>query len=310
LVALSAAEQLALVGNQWALAKAGVIPLAHFFTTLAGFRNESDRAVLSAITDRLLWIDMHVVDDAMRPAFERRMNEFFTPYFERIGWNRHEEESADDGLRRATILAAMGELAASTEVKEEARNRLERFLREPSSLDPNLASVVVSLAAQNGDAQLFDRYLERKRAAGDDPETEQRFLFGLTAFEPPELVERCLQLCQSDEVRPQDRAHLLARLLGSRSARSAAWEFVQRCWDDLTAGMDPMLQQNVVRGLAQLTYAPVAGQAQSFLASHVTDETRETVAQVSEQLGIDATACQRLAPEMRNVLEGPEPDVE
>ena len=299
---LNPAERLTLVGNQWALLKAGHADASSFLRMVAGFRAESDRAVLSAITERLYWLATHVVDDPAQPAFERFAAACFAPHFAALGWEPRAGESADDRLRRATVIAALGELAGDTAVIAGARERLERYLVDPTSLDPNLASVVVTIAARHGDGALYQRFLERKRAATSDPEEEQRFLFGLTAFEAPELVERSLGLTLSDDVRPQDRAHLFARLLGTPAARAAAWAFVRTRWDELTAGLDPMLQQNIVRALAQLTPAPLAAEVRAFLPQRASDETHETVAQTIEQLEIDSAAVQRLTPALTAAL--------
>jgi puromycin-sensitive aminopeptidase len=294
--ALTAPERLALVGNQWALVKAGRVAIDQFFAMLDGFRAETDRAVLAAITERLYWMSTHLVEDAARPAFERFVDGFFRPHLEALGWQARTAETADDRLRRATAIGALGELAGAGDVAAEAQLRLAAYLEDPRSIDPNLASVVVGIAARSGDAALYERYIERKRAAASDPEDEQRFLFGLTAFERPDLVQRTLGLTVSDEVRPQDRAHLFARLLGARPSRLTAWEFVRDHWDEITQRLDPMLQQNIVRALAQLTPEPAASEVGAFLPPRSTDETRETVSQTIEQLAIDAGVVQRLTP--------------
>jgi puromycin-sensitive aminopeptidase len=294
--ALSAAERLTLIGNQWALVKACKTDIGQFFTVLGGFRAESDRAVLAAICERLYWLGTHVVDDADRPAFEGFVADFLSPHFAALGWDPRPGESADDRLRRATAIAALGELAANAGIIAEANVRLNRYLADPATLDANLASAVVGIAARHGDAALYQRYLDRKRAAANDPEEEQRLLFGLTAFEDPELVQRSLALTLTDEVRPQDRAHLYARLLGTRASRLAAWSFVRDRWNDLAARLDPMLQQNIVRALSQLTVEPAASEVLDFLPARATDETRETVAQTIEQLRIDTAVCRRLTP--------------
>lgn len=299
---LTPAERLTLVGNQWALLKAGHADAGSFLRLVAGLHAESDRAVLSAITERLYWLATHVVDEAAQPAFERFAAAWFAPRFAALGWEPNAGESADDRLRRATTIAALGELANDATVVAEARRRLERYLVDPASVDPNLASALVTIAARHGDAALYERFLERKRAATSDPEEEQRFLFGLTAFEDPALVDRALAMTLSDEVRPQDRAHLFARLLGTRASRTAAWAFVRDRWNDLTAGLDPMLQQNIVRALAQLTPAPLAAEVLAFLPPRASDETRETVAQTLEQLAIDSAAVQRLTPALGAAL--------
>jgi puromycin-sensitive aminopeptidase len=300
--ALTPPERLALVGNQWALVKAGKIAVDQFFAMLSGFRGETDRAVLGAITERLYWTSTHLVEDAARPAFERFAGEFFRPHLDALGWDARAGDSADERLRRATVIGALGELVGAADVAAEAERRLARYLEDPRSIDPNLASVVVSIAARAGDAALYQRYLERKRAAANDPEEEQRFLFGLTAFEHAELVQRTLGLTVSDEVRPQDRAHLFARLLGARPSRLSAWAFVRDRWAEITERLDPMLQQNVIRALAQLTPEPAATEVRTFLPQRANDETRETVSQTVEQLTIDAAVCRRLTPAVSAVL--------
>ncbi len=301
--ALAPQERLDLVGNQWALVKAGRIAVAQFFAMLEGFRNETDRAVLSALTERLYWMSTNLIEEVARTAFERFVAGFYAPQLDQLGWDPRPDDSVDDRQRRATVIGALGDLACLPAVGAEARRRLERYLEDRASLDPNLASVVVGVAGRPGDADLYERYLECKRAAAADPEEEQRFLFGLTAFEDPALVQRTLGLSTTDEVRAQDRAHVIARLLGQRASRMLAWAFVRDRWAEVIGPMDPMLQQTVVRGLAQLTPEPVASEVSAFLPPRATEETRETIAQVVEQLAIDAAACQRLAPMVTAALQ-------
>jgi len=243
-----------------------------------------------------------VVDDAARPTFERFTEAFYRPHFDALGWDARPGDTADDRLRRATVIGALGELGGAAPITAEATRRLATYLEDRRSVDPNLASVIVGVSAREGDGALYERYLERKRAAASDPEEEQRFLFGLTAFERPELVQRTLAVTISDEVRPQDRAHLFARMLGSRASRLAAWRFVRDRWPEITERLDPMLQQNIVRALAQLTPAAAAGEVREFLPARATEETRETVSQTIEQLAIDAAVASRLAPAVTAAL--------
>jgi puromycin-sensitive aminopeptidase len=300
---LSAEERLSLVGNQWVLVKAGIGSAGSFMALLEGFHAEDDRAVLDAVLERLSWLEAHALDDTARPAFARLVERTFRPRLDVLGWEPAAGETADERMKRATVIAALGRLARLDEVRAEARRRLERYLDERSTLDPNLVPVVVGLAARGGDAALYERYLERKRtSATDDPEEEERFLFGLTSFEDAALVERTLALTFTDDVRPQDRAFVLARLLGVCHARLATWRFVRDHWDTRILTMDPMLRQYVIRGMAQLTPAAIADDVGTFLDRHVTDDTRETTAQAREQLRIDAAASRRVAAELTTFL--------
>ncbi len=300
---LAAHERLLLLDNQWALLKAGTVSIEQLLTLLDGYRTESDRAVMSVITDHLGWLSTHAVSDAARWRFERFVGDYYRPQFQALGWEPAPHESADERMKRSAVLGALGGIARDGAVREEARRRLERYLLDRSSLDPNLASVVVGLAARDGDAALYDRYLEHKRDAATDPEEEQRFLLALVAFEAPELIQRTLELAISDDVRAQDRTFLLAGLLGRRAARLTAWTFVRDRWEHLAQLMDPMLLQNLIRALGQLTHEPVATQVREFLAPRAAEETRETIAQVDEHLRIDAATVARLVPALAAALE-------
>lgn len=291
---LAAHERLLLVDNQWALLKAGAVSIDQFLTLLDGYRTETDRAVVAAITDHLGWLSTHAVGDQARERFERYVGAYYRPQFEALGWDPQPGESADERMKRSAVLGALGAIARDPAVRTEARHRLEHYLADRTSLDPNLASVVAGLAARDGDAALYDRYLQHRRSTAADPEEEQRFLLALAAFEVPDLIQRTLALAVSADVRAQDRTFLLAGLLGRRAARAAAWQFVRDRWDDLARLMDPMLLQNLIRALGQLTFEPAATAVRQFLAPRATDETRETIAQVTEHLSIDAVTAARL----------------
>jgi len=297
-------ERLALADNQWALLRAGKVSVADYLRLLEGYRDETDRAVMSVIAEQLAWLSLHAVSDEARPRFEAFVRAYYQPQFDRMGWDPQVGENADDRQRRATVIAALGSTGREPSLRAEAVKRAQRYLADRSSLDPNLTSVVIGLAARDGDSALYEKYVDAKRNASRDPEEEQRFLLSLSAFEVPELIQRTLELTLTNEVRAQDRAFLFAGLLGRRASRPQAWEFVRIHWAELTKLIDPMLLQNLVRGLGQLTYEPAASEVQTFLADNVTDESRETTAQVREQLAIDAATVKRLQPALRDLLSG------
>jgi puromycin-sensitive aminopeptidase len=300
---LAPEERLNLVGNQWALVKTGIGSVAGFVTLIRGFVGEQDRAVLEAISQRLAWLENNVLADADRPSFGALVQSLYGPELAALGWDPRPDEPVDLRVKRAVVIGALGNLARDAGVLAEAHARLERYLADRGTLEPNLVSVVANLVARDGDAALYERFLERKRAsAADDPEEEERFLYALASFETPTLVERTLALTFSDDVRPQDRAFVLSRMLGARASRHTAWAFVRDGWNARILSMDPMLRQYVIRGMSMLTPAALAGPVGDFLAAHVSDETRETTAQAREQLRIDAAAVVRLAPELSAAL--------
>lgn len=300
--ALEPHERLLLANNQWALLRAGHVSIEQFLQLSEAYSDDEDRAVVSTIVEQLAWIGAHVVDADSEDAFAALVARTWGERLKRIGWDASPTESADDRMKRASILGAVGRIARVKEVRDEARARIDRYLADAAVLDPNAVSTVAAIAAIDGDATLFDRYLDRKRQATSDPEEEQRFLLALGGFEKPELIDRALGLTMTDEVRPQDRTFLLATLLGRPASRRQAWEFVRDGWDEIRATMDPMLMQGLVRATSQLTDPELADVVSAFLADRETAQTRETIAQAREQLRIDAATVQRLRPALRKAL--------
>jgi puromycin-sensitive aminopeptidase len=294
--ALEPHERLLLAGNQWALLKAGAVTAEQFVALLEGYRTEPDRAVVSTIAEQLGWLGTHVASDSSDEAFQRFVDGFYRPQLDALGWDARPEEAVDERIKRGTVIGALGAIARSQHVREEARKRIDKYLDASAGLDPNIVSAVAGIAAIDGDDALYGRYLAHRRNAARDPEEEQRFLLALAAFERQDLINRTLEMAVGTEVRAQDRTFLLAGLLGRRESRMTAWEFVRDRWNDLTELIDPMLRQGLIRSLAQLTAAPVASEVCEFLEPRATPETRETIAQVVEQLRIDAATVTRLQP--------------
>ena len=295
-------ERLLLANNQWALLKAGHVSIEQFLRLLDAYGSEEDRAVVSTVIDQLGWISTHVADESSDSAFEALVARTYAARLAAVGWEPATGETADDRMKRAAILGAMGGIARVGAVRDEARVRLEKYFADSTALDPNVVSVVASIAAIDGDAALFDQYVKRKRQATSDPEEEQRFLLALGAFDDAELMARALALTMTDEVRPQDRTFLLANLLGRRASRRIGWQFVRDHWEELSSTMDPMLMQGLIRATSQLTDPSMAEEVSTFLAMRETAQTKETIAQAREQLRIDAATVARLRPALAAAL--------
>lgn len=300
---LTPEERLLLVDDVWALARAAAAPLGQVFALLRSLRGEEDRAVLARISAALGWLSTHAVGDDARPGFERFVDELFHDKLGALGWAPRDDEPQEDRLKRRLVIEALGRVARSRLVRVEALRRIHGYLAGGERLDPDVASAAASVAAAQGDGRLFDRYVARVReSAMKDPQEEQRFRFTLADFEAPELVQRCIEACFSDLVRAQDLPQLLARLLGSRFGRDAAWRALRERWDRDIATLDPWLRQAVVESCAQLTPRRYVDEVVAFLEAKRTDDTREVTTRAIERLRIDAASAERLAGEVQRAL--------
>ena len=86
-----------------------------------------------------------------------------------------------------------------------------------------------------------DEMLRRFKEA-KDPQTEERYRAGLTAFADEAM---CLQLfddCFEAGLRTQDAPIVIARLSGNRVGGAAVWERVTERWDEYWQSVPPLMQ--------------------------------------------------------------------
>jgi len=304
--ALGAVERMGLLGHQWALVRSGRAPLATLLELADALGEERDPDVLVALRGPLAFLDDQVAPAAGPGARERWRGWLagrFGPAFERLGWSAAPGEDDDTRLRRAALLALVGDVAEAPEIVRAGAGRLDAYLRDRGSLEPNLADAVVSLAARAGDVRVFDALLGAMKSA-DTPQERRRFLLALGDFREPALVDRALALALDDAVPTQDVAFVVVRLLANRHARERAWAFVKRRWSALRRRMPPMLVTRVVEATVSLQTPAAKRDVKAFFAAHPVATAARALKQTLERFDLNAELRRRAAPELARWLDG------
>lgn len=300
---LSAEERLALLDNQWALARAQQVPVSQVLELIAGLRGEEDRYVLALLSEIVGWLATHAVTDATRPAFRQAVDALFRPQLARLGWDVRPDEAPDDREKRAIVIAALGLVAAAPDVRREARTRVDAHLAGTDPLHPDIARATVGVAAAEGDLALWQRYVQRMQvAAQSDAQEEARFRGALVDFEDPAIVDRTADAIFTDLIRDQDRALLYLRLLGSRHSREIGWRALQRHWETHVVAMDPAGKQRCVTAASQLSPPALSRQAIAFLSAKQTPDLKETVAQAIERVRLLSATAEKMSRELASAL--------
>ncbi len=301
--ALGPEERLALLDNQWALARAHRISIAQVLELVAALGGEDDRYVLALLAEIVGWLSAHAVSDATQDAFRKAVDRLFRPQLERLGWDGRQDDSADEREKRAVVISSLGLIAAAPDVRQEARRRVDAHLDGTHTLDPDIARACVGVAAAEGDIALWQRYVHRMRAAAQtDAQEEARFRGALLDFEDPAIVDRTADGIFTDLIRDQDRALLYGRLLGLRHAREIGWKALQQHWDTHVVQMDPAGKQRCVNAASQLSPRDLSRQAIAFLQAKQTPDLKENVAQAIERVRLLSATAERMSQELGDAL--------
>ena len=301
---LSAVERLALAGDQWALVRAGRATIDGFLDVTDALHEETDYDVLDGLTGPLGLIDEQLVDTGSPPQerFRRWIARRFGPQLERLGWETKADEDDPTRLRRAALVRLVGGIAEAPEVLRAARERLERYLADRSTLDPNLADPVVSLAARTGDEALYERYREVV-AAATTPQERRRFLLYLASFRTPATLERTLAAIGTPEIPTQDVAFILMRLLSNPPVREEAWRFMKRRWTALRKRIPPLMISRLVEATPALAAPRYAREVRDFFRAHPVPEAARAVKQALEVFRLNTDLRRRTAPALVRWLE-------
>ncbi len=294
---LSAVERMGLVDHQWALVRAGRAGVESFLDLATALAREEEPDVLLTLRGPFAFLEDRLAAAAGGDLAER-FRDFlaarFGPALLELGWDARPAEADDRRLRRAVLIGLLGEIADWPPVLASAAARFNLYLAHRDAIDPNLADSVVTLAARAGDAARFDAMLAAFEHA-TTPQERRRFLFGLTEFRTPKLIDRALALCLTDRVPTQDVVFVVARLLANREARLRTWAFVKQRWPRLRRRMPPMLATRLVET------TPVLGtkwrrDVAAFFRENPLPTGGRSLDQALERFDLDTAFCKVAAP--------------
>ena len=223
---LSPEERILLLGDEWAMVRAGQHSIGQYLDVVTGLRDDRTRQVVETYLGPLSYIASRVTSPSDLDQYRAWVRDFLRPMVNELGWKPKTGESDEVRGLRASVLGTMGYVGRDPQTLSEAKDLAEQYMKDPTSVDPNIAGVVLSLAALNGDAQLYDQYIAKMQAA-KSPEDYYRYGGALSDFRDPKLAERTLNAALSPAVRSQDLGLLLFGMFGNNETRDLAWSFFQ-----------------------------------------------------------------------------------
>ncbi|MEK7234031.1 MAG: M1 family metallopeptidase [Elusimicrobiota bacterium] len=279
-------ERAGLLNNLWAQVRAGNMMVAGFLDTLSAFQGDLSRLIIEDAASYLKTIRRELSKtDTERDALGAFAAAFFGPHLEKFAWDKKKGETQEVTLARPTVLNALALLAPKTLDWTEVSARLEKYLRDPSSIDSSVSPVVLAAAARRNDPKLFAECRARL-AAPKTPEQKSLMLDALAEFSEPALLDQYLAMTLSSEIRAQDAWLPYVRLLSNLETRERSWAFVKANWKALSGKVGPRGGTRVIGAAAGLVSPALKAEVEAFfrapeneieMARKTLDQTLETI---------------------------------
>src|SRR5262249_10854798 len=217
--ALTTAERLGLLGDEWSIAPAGTQAMDVYLDLAMSVGVDESREIAGEVASRLAYVGEYLVKPADLDRFRARLRTTFGPVLEKLGIPGPANDDEQRQMRRASLIGLLGNAADSPDVQRRARELATAYLSNPSTLPGTLVAPILRVAALGGDAALYDRYRARMAQVTADPEEFYRYFNALPSFRAPALMTKTLEFALSDEVRSQDTAFLISGVMGQPEGR-------------------------------------------------------------------------------------------
>jgi len=160
-----------------------------------------------------------------------------------------------------------------------------------------MAKEVLAVAARFGNEELFQQYVS---AMGRMRAPEQFYNVGgsLAEFRDPKVVEKVLELAVSDEVRNQDAAGLVSKVLSNSGNQKTAWDWVKAHWPEVEKKITMSSGPEIVDSTRKFCSAEMNDDVQKFFTEHKVPSAERALKQSHE----DIQGCVKRRPRLQTEL--------
>jgi aminopeptidase N len=265
---LTPSERIVLLGDAWASVRVGEQQIGDYLALAEGARSDRTRAVLSQVTAKLEYISNYLVSDVDRKEYEQWVRRLLTPVAAELGWQPKAGESDETKSLRARVLHTLGYAGRDPDTIAKARQLTERALQDPASIDSTVAFTAFSLAAENGDAILYDKVMAKLQSRGSSLESYYLYFQTLSKFHDPKLLRRTLDYAVSPAVRSQDMLGMIAAVMRNPAGAKLAWDFVRMHWPEIEKVGGGFTSAEVVAATGVFCDTEMHDQVRNFFVQH------------------------------------------
>ncbi len=234
--ALTPAERVALPGTYRTLLEAGEMPVEAYLAALDLLARRTQRLVVQGVVDGFgrLFEAVVVHRPALGDAFARRVRAAIGPHVQRIGPLPSAEDPVATRLLRPRLVTPLAYIGRDAALRKLAREQVDALLADPEAVTGEVASLVLPIAAWEGDAELWTQ-LRAALETAPDPIKRVAIVGALGSFQDPALATRTFDLMLDGTLPAQDFRTLLRGV--GHATRDAVWMWMTRNYDALAERM-------------------------------------------------------------------------
>ncbi len=279
---LNAPERIALIEDTWAMTRVGKYSVADFLGLAQALQSERNLAAISLLAGDLEYIGSSLVPENEYTHFNEFVRKQFEANENSLGWTVRSGDSDEQKAVRASLLSILGRTGDPQAVAT-ARDLVQRYLKDPASVEGTLVAPAFATAAAHGDDSLYQQILDalpKARSTGE----YNIYLIALAQFSQANLAERTIALVDGGKVRQQEYPLLFGVLLANTHTQDAAWAYLKEHWSDLAEKVTSFGGRGAVSALGSFCSAEKRADVAQFFQQHPAPGAQRTVNQSLERI--------------------------
>lgn len=234
--ALKPPERVALPGMYRTLLEAGELSVDTYLDALDLLAKRTQRLVVEGVVDGFGRVFEAVVvhEPGLAEPFAARVRAAIAPQVARIGALPAGDEPVAVRLLRPRLVTPLAYMGRDPALRTLAREKVDAFVADPQAVTGEVASLVLPIAAWDGDEALWTA-LRGALDTAPDPIKRVAIVEALGSFQEPALATRTFDLILDGTLPAQDFRTLL-RGVGHQT-RDAVWMWMTRNYEALAERM-------------------------------------------------------------------------
>ncbi|MEM3063801.1 MAG: M1 family metallopeptidase [Candidatus Nitrosotenuis sp.] len=294
---ISHIDRWALQNDLFALCISGDNATRDYLDFTSQYEDEDAYITQSNIASNLYFLYNKAIEESFSHEIRNSAHRFLRMLYDKLGWDAKSDEPHTDKLLRSFVLGALGRLD-DDEIISEANKRFAAYLKNRSSLDPDIQEAVFSIVAWSGNSQTYKKLLNLYK---DAPTQEEkiRFLGAMCGFKDEKLLKDTLDFSQSKYVRSQNMHMPIMKVAANPYGKKILWPWLKKNWKALRNKVGPgsPLLNRIVASISAVADATMENEIRRFFKANPTPGTERTLEQTLERIRIHTALLQRMRQE-------------
>ena len=294
---LSTADRVNLLADTWALVQANRASLSLYLDLVEKLPTKAELAEREQIMHVFNFINRLLAGQPQREQFQKYARSVLRSSFEQVGWEPKSGEPSRIASLRASLINALGDLNDEGIIAG-SRERLQKFLADPTSLAPDLRAPVFAVVGRYADEAAWSK-LHELGMKTTSIEEKQNYYDALACAIDPKLAARTLEISLGDELPTSRAIYLVAKVARQSEHPDVAWQFAKAHMKQLLAKTDALAANSYAPGLFTFfSDAARISELERYAKSDLPPTAAKDVAKAIDEVGFRAEFKPRLATQI------------